>query len=258
MNAKKAKRTMRKKPHMGTAVHGRARILIGTITPTLNVNNPGTVVSEGVWTSLNVIPSRIEELSVRAAIYSKFKIRKTVYHFVRDNNPNRSDEIVNIAVTGNANTGAFSTYAFRNTFNRLLPSVTSGNTPAIVKWLDQQSGVKRIGPNVNRFSIAVPGKVTRVENLAGPSQVTPGATVDVNREMKCPWLDLENDLTDDMSLCQLSFFQRALDVNTNNALSTTAGQPGLSLTNLQDMFRWRVYADVSYSCKGKFLDRRLV
>lgn len=249
---------MRKKPHMGTAVHGRTRILIGTVTHPLNINNPATVNTEGQWTTLNVIPSKIEELSVRAAIYSKFKVRKTVYHFVRDNNPNRSDEVVNIAVTGNATTGAYSTYVMKNTFNRLIPSVTGTNTGAICQWLDQQSQTKRIGPNVNRFSVAVTGKVVRVENLAGPSNQTPGATVDINRELKCPWLDLENDLTDEMSLCQISLFLRPIDVCTNNALSTTAGTPGLSANNLQDMFRWRVYADVSYSCKGKFLDRRLI
>ena len=257
MRNKKKLRRIARKVNTGTAVHGSSRILLNTYTPTLNVNHPAAPDFNPQFQVFNIVPSKIDELTSRTVIYSKFRIRYIKYTLVRDSNPKTSQMIASYSYGGGANTGTYG-YMFPNTFNRLLPTITQTNAQAILDWSMQQTGAKRFSVHAQKMSIKVPPKMTINDEYQGPSGNFPGASVIINRNVKCPWLDLNNDLLDNISLGQLVVVQPAIDVATTAALITTTGLPGLSAADVQDFFRYRVYADIGYSVKGRWLDRIVV
>lgn len=251
-NKKKLRRIARR-VNTGTAVHGNSRILIGTFVPTVNVNHPAAPDLACTYEVINVLPARIEELTARTVIYSKFRIRSVKYTIVRDNNPSTSQQLATFGFAGGANTSAFG-YMFPNTFNRLLPTTTGSNANGILTWAMQQTGVKRYTVMANKVTKKVSPKLTINDEYQGPSGLAAGSSVIVNRNVMCPWLDLNNDLLDNISLAQLVVVQPAIDVVTTNVLSTGAAA-GLNLDDVREMFRWRIYADVGYSVKGRWLDK---
>ena len=255
-NKKKLRRIARK-ANTGTAVHGSSRILLDTFIPLINVNHPANPDNSIKFQIYSVVPSKIDELTSRTVIYSKFRIRYVKYTLVRDGNPKFSQQLASYSFAGGANTGMYG-YMFPNTFNRLLPTITGTNSEAILNWCMQQTGAKRFTVHTQKISKKIPPKLTINDEYQGPSSGLPGASVIINRNVKCPWLDLNNDLLDNISLGQMVIAQPAVDVATTAALSTATGAAGLSALDVQEFFRYRVYADVGYSVKGRWLDRIIV
>ena len=254
-NKKKLRRIARK-VNTGTAVHGHSRIILGTFTPTVNINHPANPNNVPVYEILNVTPGRIEELTARTVIYSKFRIRTVKYTLVRDNNPATSRQLATYSYAGGANCGAYG-FLVPNTFNRLLPPINDTNGQAILDWCSQQTASKRFPVTANKVTKKVLPKMTINDEYQGPSGLAAGSSCIINRNVKCPWLDLNNDLLDSISLGQVVLVQPAIDVVTTNALSTGAAA-GLQTQDITEMFRWRIYCDIGYSVKGRWLDKTVV
>lgn len=252
MNKKKLRRISRR-VNTGTAVHGRTRIDLGFTNLVVNVNHPANRVEQTDWSVFNINANKIDELTERSVIYSKFRIRDIKYIFVRD--MIKTPQCIS---TAEYSSGPYS-YCFPNTYNRLLPSAPSlaTGTQATQHWCQQQTGVKCIPINKTRFTMKVKPKMTLNEDYQGPSGTTAGASVVVNRHVNCPWLDLNNDLLDNLSLGQLVFWGPPVTVTTTIPVATTAGALGPNSTDLHDMFNYRVYAMVSYSVKGRWLDKEV-
>lgn len=252
MNKKKLRRISRR-VNTGTCVHGRTRIDLGVTNLTVNVNHPDPRNDDTRWDVFNINAGRIDELTERSVIYSKFRIRDIKYVFVRD--MIRTPQCIS---TAEYSSGPYS-YVFPNTYNRLLPSAPSlaTGTQGTQRWCQQQTGVKCIPINKTRFTIKVKPKMTLNEDYQGPSGVAAGASVVVNRHVTCPWLDLNNDLLDNLSLGQIVYWGPPVGVTTMVPITNTPGEPGPNPRDIQDMFNYRVYAMVSYSVKGRWLDKEV-
>ena len=228
-------------------------IVFNSQPPIVNINNPGTPTTTPFWATYNVKPSQLEELTSRSVIYSKFRIRSVEYTFKRDKITN--PQCIATAEYSQANWA----YAFPNQFNRLLPVTTSTNTTAICNWLEQQTGRKRIAISKDSFVMKIK-KVKMIENTdyQGPSGVAAGASAVVNKQTACPWLDMNSDLTDDLSLGQVHFFQPPMAVTTTMALATAAGGVGPTIQDIINMFNYKVTARVHFSVKGRWLDKAVI
>lgn len=256
MRNKKKLRRIARRVNTGTAVHGKSRIILGTLVPPININHPANPNNVPVYEVLNVVPGSIEELAARTVIYSKFKIRSVKYTLVRDNNPATSQQLATYSYAGGSNCGAYG-YMFPNTYNRLLPTINGTNGQAILDWCSQQTGSKRFPVTQNKVTKKCTPKMTLNSEYQGPSGLAAGASVIINRNVKCPWLDLNNDLLDNISLGQVVICQPAIDVVTTGVL-TTGAAAGLQTQDVQEMFRWRIYCDIGYSVKGRWLDKSTV
>lgn len=212
-------------------ISGNSRIFLGTALPILNVNHPAAPNTAITLDTYNVNANLIEELVERSAIYSKFKINSVKYTFVRDGSYKNSQQIASVSYNGqNASANVWG-YVFPNTYNRLMPTITGTNGEAIIKWCMQQTGAKRFSVGTGKITKKVLAKMTLNQDYQGPSGVAAGASVIVNRHVKCPWLDLNNDLLDNLSLAQCVIAMPAIDVVTTGVLSTGAAA-GLQLADL--------------------------
>lgn len=252
---KKARRMLRRKPTIATPVSYTTRVqLVTTNGTSVNVNNPANPVNAVSYSIYNIRPNAIADLTARSVIYSKFKITKIKYHFKRVS-PNK-----NIAGINYMTIGPQADYhaAFPNTFNRLLPQPTETNAQAIAYWAAQQTHSKKINITTGNWSKSVQPYVVENTTLQGPSGVTLGADVQVQRNRKMPWLDLNSDLLDNMSLGQLVLVLAPTQVLTSFPLGTGgAGANGMSQAQAQSLATWDCYADVTYMVKGRFLDREI-
>lgn len=245
---------MRRTPTLATPVKFTTRLNLFTTTQaSINVNNPATPSSSVAYSIYNVKANDIDDLTARSAIYSKFKITKIKYHFKRTV-PTRSVAGINYMTIDQDDYHI----AFPNTFNRLLPQPTESNAIALMKWGLQQTNAKKFNLNTQNFTKTVAPLIVENTTYQGPSGVTLGADVQVTRNRKMPWLDLNSDLLDNMSLGQLVVMMAPTTVLTTFPLGTGGtGANGMNEAQAKDCASWDVYADVTYMVKGRFLDREI-
>ena len=251
---KKARRMLRRMPTIASPVRYTTRInLPSTSQDSINVNNltNETGISYNVY---NIVPAQIDDLTARSILYSKFKITKIKYIFKRTV-PMKQTAGVNymsIKFSGDYHV------AFPNTFNRLLPEATSTNADALLKWGQQQTNSKKFNLSTMTFTKSVAPLVVENTTYQGPSGVTLGADVQVTRNRKMPWLDLNSDLLDNMSLGQLVIMNAPTDVLTTFPLGTGgSGSNGMNAFQAKECAQWDCFADVTYMVKGRFLDRAI-
>nr|WPR18706.1 MAG: hypothetical protein [Skomarfal virus 51] len=252
--AKKTRKMMKKKrsPTTGAAVHETTMINLGFIQPGFNINHPAAPVTTGTWSTVNCVPGNIRELGARQAIYQKFKIQKIKYIFEREK-AKVPQAIASISFEG----GNYAC-AFPDQYNALMPSPNSTNTTAIVNWAMQQPRKKIIKVDQDRFSMTVVPRVINSLEFENPSTTTAPPVSVVRVQKKMPWMDLSSDLLDTLSLGQVQLFFPAINVMTQNALSTAASTPGLNTSDIQQMYRYNIKAAVTWTVKQRFIARELV
>lgn len=247
---KKARR-MRKHSIASPASYTTTIELLSTSNVNVNVNHPNNPNTAAAYTVYNVVPSLIEDLEARSVIYSKFKITKVTYMFKRATPAAHLSGVNYASIIG----GDYHV-AFPNTFNRVLPEPTNTNAGAIAKWSAQQTGAKKIFINTGSWKKSVRPYLTERLEFAGPSGYTPGPSVEVQRNRKMPWLDLESDLKDNLSLAQLVVMTMPVSVLTTIPTgSGGAGSNGMTIPEAQNTQTWDVTAKVTYMVKGRFLSK---
>lgn len=242
---KKTRRTRR--VHTGTAVHGVARVQIGGLGTTVNINNPAAPVTTGAFNRLSCAFSNVKELVQRSSVYQKFRVRYIKYEFIRDKIATPQ------SIASAEYTGSQFMYVMKNTYNRVLPTPSATNNSVICAWFDQQT-CKRVPIKKDRFFVTVPANVMETKYL---DPIGTGTTIPVSTQRKCPWMQF-SDLTDQVSYAQLVTYMPPIALATTIPVASTAGGVGPSAADYAAMFQYRAIAHVHYSCKGKFLDASLV
>lgn len=246
---------LRRMPSLASPVKYTTRLnLAPTNISNVNVNNPASESFAPAYSIYNINPSEIEDLTARSVIYSKFKITKIKYIFKRTV-PTKVLAGINYMSIGTSNNHV----AFPNTFNRLLPTPTDSNAAAVMTWAEQQTGSKKFNLATQNWTKSVPPLVVENTTYQGPSNTSLGADVQVTRNRKMPWLDLNSDLLDNMSLGQLVVTMAPTFLLTSFPLGTSGtGSNGMNEARAKECAQWDVYADVTYMVKGRFLDRAIV
>lgn len=220
-----------------------------------NVNGLVTY-DTATWDNYVVVPGQIKELVARVGIYQKFKILKVEYQFKRDISK------LSQFIAGHKFRGISAhMIAFPNTFNNLVPEITAANQDAVYNWAMQQTKAKKIPIGSNFWKKTVRPLLIENTEYAGPSGVADGGVAIVAKNVKYPWLDLENDLLDNVSCAQMKIFTPIQEVNTLLALRDPADAtqlPGVTIDDIQQMLSYRVYCKVTFAIKGRFLSRALV
>lgn len=252
---KKARRMMKRVPTTSTPIKYTVKLqLFSTSSNNVNVNNPAVPRQDVVYTIYNIKANDIQDLTTRSVIYSKFKITGIKYHFKRVV-PNNNIAGINYC---SISPGDYHVM-FPNTFNRLLPTPTDTNANALMNWGLQQTNSKKFGLNSSRFSKSVAPLIIENTTYQGPSGITAGPDVQVTRNRKMPWLDLNSDLLDSISLGQLVVMKAPVDLLTSFPTGTGgAGSNGMTPSQAKQLCSWDVTADVTYMVKGRFLDKEIV
>ena len=229
--------------------------LYSTSDNNIDVNNSAAPSQAIFYTVYNIKANAIEDLTARSLIYNKFKIVKIKYNFTRTV-PAKIMQGINYATVRDP---CDFDVCFANTFNRLLPTPTESNQQAIQSWAMQQTGSKKLTIGAGNFSKSVRPLMIEEVTMEGPSGTTNSASVAVKKNVKMPWLDLNNDLLDNISLGQLVYVAAPKQVLTSIPLGTGGeGSNGMSEKQVQNCFVWDVTADVTYMVKGRYLDKSIV
>ena len=246
---------MKKTPTIATPQKYTTRIVLpSTNVNNINVNNPAAPDNSPVYSVYNIKANKIDDLTARSVIYSKFKIVKIKYNFKKIV-PMGTIQGIGYAECSPADYDV----VFPNTFNRLLPTPTNTNATAIINWACQQTNSKKLTIGAANFSKSVRPLMIEETTMEGPSGTTNSASVLIKKNVKMPWLDINNDLLDNVSLGQLVLVSAPKSVLTTIPLGTGgAGSNGLSTAQVRACFSWDVSADVTYMVKGRYLDKSIV
>lgn len=239
-------------PTTSTAVHETTMINLGFVGPQMNVNHPAAPITVGNWNTVNCVPGNIRELGARQAIYQKFRIQKIKYIFEREKAK------IPQAIASLNYEGANYAIGFPDQYNALMPTATSTNSNAIINWGMQQPRKKIIKVDQDRFSMTVVPRVINTLEFENPATNTAPPVSTVRIQKKMPWMDLSSDLLDTLSLGQVQLFFPPMNVQTQAAVSTAANTPGLTTTDIQQMYRYNVKANVTWQVKQRFIARDLL
>ena len=254
---KKARRMMRRRRTTVASPQAyTTRIqLLSTSGTNVNVNHPAAPIKSVNYSIYNIACNAIDDLTARSTIYSKFKITKIKYHFKRTVPTRLVAGINTMSIT---DPGDFH-MCFPNTFNRLLPTPTESNANAIMSWAQQQTKAKKWYAQTESFTKSVAPLVVENSTYQGPSGITSGADIEVTKNRKMPWLDLNSDLLDNLSLGQLVCCIAPSQVLTTIPTgSGAAGSNGMTVNEAKQNMTWDVTAEVTYMVKGRFLDKAIV
>lgn len=252
---KKARRMLRRKTTIASPQSYTTRLeLVSTQDANVNVNHPTTPVKTCQYSIYNIACNAINDLTARSAIYSKFKITKIKYHFKRVVPTKQVAGINYMSIDGSD-----FHIAFPNTFNRLLPTPTETNVNAMMNWAQQQTNSKKFFASTDSFTKSVRPLIVENSTYQGPSGISGGADVEVSKNKKMPWLDLNSDLLDNLSLGQLVVVMAPSTVLTTIPTGTGAANTnGMSKDEAKNNMSWDVSATVTYMVKGRFLDKEIV
>lgn len=227
---------------MSSVVTGKSQIYIGTITPSINLNNPTVPETAGKFVGLPAISAdMIPELKQRAGVYTSFRIKKIEMIFQRD-----SSKVNNFIASASFNGQGNDNYVVipnYHSINRPTPSAT--NTRAVYTWCCNQPGAKKIGLDVMKFKKTLRPILLEQREYIG-TQPIPALTA-----RNAPWMEFQSDIADKFFFGSCVMFAPCLDVQTIGAVATTAASPGMNAANIDEHFRWHQSVRVTWQVRGR-------
>lgn len=251
-------RKRRAPAHTGSVITGRTTFPYHTVSPKIMVLNgktdPDVTHYNHVTISkYSVKPSNILELQARRLMYSQFRITDVTWKFTKDQAKHQS--------------GNIATHYYMTDHMTIVPNLNNEDLPVqgtapgdlsseeLLHYVDQQSGSKKIKLNRMVGSIKVPARV--VKNVEFQSVGT-DAGISTEIAVNMPWMQLNTQVMDEMSIGQITVYQPALEIDTFfQTYPTTAlqnGQPGQSLGFLKEAQAYEITCNVRWQVRGKHLD----
>lgn len=243
--ARGARKMMRRKrTTLSSVVTGKSEIYLGTLTPNMNINNPANPNTTGKFDQFYGIRcSELPELNARATTYKSFRVKKVEMFFQRDTS-RLNNAIASATFNG---TQQDNVVIFPNPHQTNVPVPTATNGPACYTWSCNQAGAKKISLDTLKFKKSLKASILEQrEYVTGNASYLPAATTRV-----CPWMDFQSDLGDSFRFGQWAIYQPPIDVQTTAALSTTAGTPGLSVENINEIYRWHQRIRITWQVRGR-------
>lgn len=198
---------------------------------------------------LSIKPDQIVDLIARENLYKQYKIDDVEWMF------KRTDHAIHAtgAISANfrfADSGA----VMPNSANQEIPEPGGAyNVDQMIRWMTQNKG-RRLPLNARKVTLRVPPRV--VINRSYQDVGQGNNNTETTTTMRMPWMDLDRDKMT-MSLGQCVVVLPAIDVRTFFQVyaddSTQNGQPGSTNAEIEEQFRFEVYARVKWSCKGKYV-----
>ena len=245
-------------PGVGSAITGTSTFRADTqkeMLPKIGSLNglDNTPYQDVAWYSkveLSVKPSNIVGLKARQFMYNMYKILDVEWLFKRgDHAKNQTGPI-----------SARYRYAdamaiMPNNSNEEIPATGgSYNVMQMINWMAQNKGL-RISLNRLVAKLKLKAKVVQMNSYEDANNT--GETEQATTK-PMPWMELNIAKMDTMSLGHCTAVIPALDIKTFFPIfaddTTQAGQPGSTLAEIAEMFRYEVYCKVRWAVKGKFIE----
>lgn len=231
----------KKRTTASTVVNLTAHMDSGQIVPQMNINDDLTPVFANIYVA-NLTMAGAADFLARKSLYKEFRVKSVTYRLSRDGKP-YTPEI------------ARATYNVAD-FMFMLPNPTDELVPSAPTTAAQDSktfGYFQNEPRVSRVPITKTVIYKKVPVVIGSSNSLvgiDGSNYLVTKHSKFPWLSMQDPEAVKIAFSRLVVCIPGIRANTMHPIRTLANAPGLTKTEVVELFSYDIHATVKWQVRG--------